>query len=168
MLGEKQKMLRLTLLYVFLRILPEEFLLIFAVYVFSKTVINVKKYIISSILFIIAIYLIRLLPIQYGIHTIIAVVVVIVLTININKISIIKSIQASIMTIILEFICEGVNVFIIQYIFKADVRYVLNDPSLKILYGIPSLFIFAAIIFTYYAYLAKNKKLKEVIDGEII
>ncbi|MCB2360073.1 hypothetical protein [Clostridium estertheticum] len=161
-------MLRLTLLYVFLRILPEEFLVIFAVHVFSKTVINVKKYIISSIFFIIAVYLIRLLPIQYGIHTIIGVVVVIVLTININKISIIKSIQASIMTTILEFICEGINVFMIQYIFKADVRYVLNDPSLKILYGMPSLVIFAAIVFTYYAYLAKNKKLKEVIDGESI
>ncbi|MBU3101172.1 MULTISPECIES: hypothetical protein [Clostridium] len=161
-------MLRLTLLYVFLRILPEEFLVIFAVHVFSKTVINVKKYIISSIFFIIAVYLIRLLPIQYGIHTIIAVVVVIVLTININKISIIKSIQASIMTIILEFVCEGANVFIIQYIFKADVRYVLNDPSLKILYGIPSLLIFAAIVSMYYVYLVKNKKLKEVIDGEII
>ncbi|MBU3176565.1 hypothetical protein KPL47_09280 [Clostridium estertheticum] len=161
-------MLRLNLLEVFLRTLPEEFLVIFAVYVFSKTVINMKRYIISSIFFIIAVCLIRLLPIQYGVHTIISIVVIIILTTNINKISIIKSIQASIMTIILEFICEGVNVFIIQYIFKADVRYVLNDPSLKILYGIPSLLIFAAIVFTYYVYLTKNKELKEAIDGEII
>ncbi|MPQ30651.1 hypothetical protein E4V42_04290 [Clostridium estertheticum] len=161
-------MLRLTLLYVFLRILPEEFLVVFAVHLFSKTVINVKKYIISSMFFVIAVYLIRLLPIQYGIHTIIGVVVVIVLTININKISIIKSIQASIMAVILEFICEGINVFIIQHIFKADVKYVFSQPLSKIVYATPSLVIFALILFIYYFYLVKKNKLKEVMNGEII
>ncbi|MBX4260270.1 hypothetical protein KTC96_03065 [Clostridium estertheticum] len=161
-------MLRLTLSYVFLRILPEEFLFIFAVYVFSKTIINVEKYMKSSIIYIIAVYLIRLLPIQYGIHTIIAVVVVILLTVNINKISIIKSIQASLMTVILLFICEGINVFIIQHIFKADVKYVFSQPLSKIVYSTPSLVIFALIVFTYYIYLVKKNKLSEVTNGEII
>ncbi|MCB2339195.1 hypothetical protein [Clostridium estertheticum] len=161
-------MLRLNLLEVFLRVLPEEFLVIFAVYVFSKTIINVKKYIISSIIYFIAVYVIRLLPIQYGVHTILSIVVIIVLSININKISIINSIKASIITMILEFICEGINVIIIQYIFKVDIDRVFNEPLLKILYGIPSLLVFAAIVFTYYAYSAKNKRLKEVIDGEDI
>ena len=161
-------MLKLTLLEVFLRVLPEEFLIIFAVYAFSKTVINVKKYIITSILFVIAVYIIRLLPIQYGVHTILNIIVIIVLTININKISIIKSIQASIMAMILEFICEGINMFIIQHIFKRDIVYVLGIPLLKILYGIPSLLIFAATVFTYYFYLGRRKKLSEVINGETI
>ena len=93
---------------------------------------------------------------------------IIVLAVNINKIGIIKSIQASIMTLILEFICEGINMFIIQYIFKADINDLLSEPSLKILYGIPSLLIFAAIVFTYYFYLARRKKLREVLNGEII
>jgi len=161
-------MLRTTLLEFFFRGLPEEFLIIFAVYAFSKTVINIKKYILSSILLVIAVYLIRLLPIQYGVHTILNIIVTIVLTVNINKIGIIKAIQASIVTIILEFICEGINMFIIQYIFKANIVNLLSDPLLKILYGIPSLLIFAAIVSTYYFYLVRNKKSKEVINGEII
>ena len=115
-------MLKLTLLEFFLRGLPEGFLIIFAVYAFSKTVINIKRYIVSSIIFVIAVYLIRLLPIQYGVHTILNIIVIIVLAVNINKIGIIKSIQASIMTIILEFICEGINIFIIKYIFKEDIN----------------------------------------------
>ena len=142
-------MLKLTFLEIFLRGLPEGFLFMFAVYVFSKTVINIKRYILSSIILVGAVYLIRLLPIQYGVHTILGIIVIIVLAVNINKISIIKSIQSSLMAMILEFICEGINVFIIQYIFKADIMYLLSDPSLKILYGIPSLLIFAAIVFIY-------------------
>ena len=124
-------MLRLTLLEVFLRALPEEFLVIFAVYVFSKTVINAKKYIISSILYVLAVYLIRLLPIQYGVHTILNIIVIIVLTVTINKINIVKSIKASIMSVILLFTCEGINVFIVQHVFKADVKYVFSQPDRK-------------------------------------
>lgn len=161
-------MLRLTLLEVFLRSLPEEFLIIFAVYVFSKTDINVKKYIISSILYLIAVYIIRLLPIQYGVHTILNIIVIIVLAVNINKIAIIKSIQVSIMVLILLFICEGINIFIIQYIFKVNVINILSNTLLKVLYGIPSLVIFAATVFTYYFYLGRRKKLSEVTNGEII
>jgi len=161
-------MLKLTLLEFFLRGVPEGFLLIFAVYAFSKTIINIKKYILTSIIFSISVYLIRLLPIQYGVHSILNIIVMIVLTVNINKISTIKSIQASIMAMIMEFICEGINVFIIQYIFKADIKYILTDLSLKILYGIPSLLSFAVIVATYYFYVARRKKSSEVIDGEII
>lgn len=161
-------MLRLTLLEIFLRGLPEGMLIIFAVYAFSKTVINIKRYIVSSIIFLISVYLIRLLPIQYGVHTILNIIVIIVLTVNINKIVIIKSIQASIMAMIMEFICEGINMFIIQHMFKVEIVYLLSEPSLKILYGIPSLLIFAIIVFTYYAYLTRRKELREVINGEII
>ncbi|MBU3171050.1 hypothetical protein [Clostridium estertheticum] len=161
-------MLRLTLLEVVLRSLPEEFLVIFAVYVFSKTVVNVKRYIISSIIYIIAVCLIRLLPIQYGVHTILNIIIIIVLTTNVNKISIINSIKASIITVILLFICEGINVFIVRYVFKVDVKHVFSQPLSKILYSVPSLVIFALIVFTYYFYLVKKNKLSEVMNGEII
>ena len=161
-------MLKLTLLELFLRGLPEGFLLIFAVYVFSKAVIDKKRYITSSIIYVIAVYLIRLLPIQYGVHTILSIIVIIVLAVNISKISIIKSIQACIMAMIFVFVCEGINMIIIKYIFKADIVHILSEPSLKILYSIPSLLIFAAIVFTYYFWLPRRKKLSEVKNGEVI
>jgi hypothetical protein len=160
-------MLKLPLLEFFFRGLPEEFLIVFAIFAFSKTAINIRKYIITSVSFVILVYAIRFLPIQYGVHTILGLIVGIVLTVTINKIDIIKAIQASIMTIILEFICEGINVFIIENIFKADVKYVLNEPWLKILYGIPSLLIFAGVVSIYYFSLSSRKKLREVSNGEI-
>ena len=160
-------MLKLPLLEFFFRGLPEEFLLIFAVHAFSKTVINIKRYVITSIFFVIIVYSIRFFPIQYGVHTILGLIVTIVLTVNVNKIGIIKSIQGSIIAIILEFICEGINIFIIQYIFKSDINYIFNDPMLKILYGIPSLMIFACIVSIYYFGLSRKNEFSEVSNGEI-
>ena len=160
-------MLKLTLMEFLFRGLPEGFLFLFAIYSFSNTAINKKRYIASSLILVGAIYLIRLLPIQYGVHTILNIIMLIILTVNINKIGIIKSIQTSLMAMILEYICEGMNVFIIQYIFKADIMYLLSEPLLKILYGIPSLLIFATIVSTYYFYVARKKKLRETTNGKV-
>ena len=160
-------MLKLPLLEIVLRGIPEEFLLIFAMYAFSKTAINIKRYIISSIFMIILIYLIRLLPIQFGVHTIIGLIASIVLTVNINKIPIIKSIQASIIAMIVETISEGINIFMIKYIFKLDVNYVFNEPILKILYGIPSLLIFGIVVTLCYLRTFRNRGLRDVINGEV-
>jgi len=153
---------------VFLRGIPEAFLIIIAVHVFSNTAINIKKLIISSTIFLIVGSLIRMLPIQYGVHTILVIVVGILLTVNICKIGIIKSIQANLMSLILEFICEGANVYIIKYVFKENIMYLISKPTLKILYGVPSLLIFTTIISIYYFYITRMKKLKGVIDGETI
>lgn len=151
-------MLKLSILEFFIRVIPESFLIIFAVYTFSKTAIEVKKYFLSSIILAIMTFMIRSLPIHYGIHTILCIIVIILLICNINKIDIIKSIQAVIITIILQFICEGINVFMIQNIFKLDINYVFNEPVLKLLYGIPSLVIFACIPILYYVKLSKRKE----------
>ncbi|WP_315117375.1 hypothetical protein [uncultured Clostridium sp.] len=155
-------MFTLSVVEFFGRAIPEGFLSIFSIYVFSKSAINKRDYLISSILMSIMNFMVRLLPIHYGVHTILNIMVLILLSVSINKIDIVKSIQTVIVTIILQFICEGINVFIIQYIFKADMSYVFDDAMLKILYGIPSLLICAGIIVLYYIRLLKRKELNHV------
>lgn len=162
----KLSMLNLSIQELFFRVIPEEFLFILAIYSFSKTTINIKKYAISSIMLSIIAYLVRLLPIQYGVHTILGIIAILVIAVNIMKIDIIQAIRASIITMIIEFICEVINIFIIQYILKKDINYIFNDPNLKIVYGIPSLIIFAFIITIYYIRAFVKKELKGVINGE--
>lgn len=161
-------MLKLTLLEFFVRGMPEAFLFIFAAYAFSKNAVNIKRYLVSSVLLAVIGYIIRLLPIHLGVNTILSIIIFIVIIININKIDTIKSIKAVIITIILEFVCEGINVFIIQHILKVDMNYIFSDPTLKILYGIPSLVIFGCIIAIFYLRLLKRKELKYFIDGEVV
>ncbi|GAA0727759.1 hypothetical protein GCM10008905_25740 [Clostridium malenominatum] len=155
-------MFELSLVEFFGRAIPEGFLFIFASYAFSKTAINKRDYLISSILMSFIGITIRKLPIHYGVHTILSIISIILLSVNINKIDVIKSIQAAIILIILQFICEGINVFIIQYIFKADISHIFNDSMLKTLYGIPSLVVFGVIAGFCYFVLLKKKELNYV------
>jgi len=160
-------MSKLTLLEIFVRGVPEAFLFVVAVYAFSKKAIDVKRYLLSCVVLSITGYVIRLLPIHYGANIMLNLILFIVVTVNLNKIDIIKAIQANITAMILEFICEGINVMIIQFVFNANIKYIFNDPTMKIVYGIPSLLIFGCIVSLYYFILWKRKELKDVSYGEI-
>jgi hypothetical protein len=142
--------------------IPEEFLFVLAVHVFSKTSINLKKYLLSGSLFWIVVCLIRLLPIQYGINTILNLIALIVLVSFINNIDIIKSIRAGIIVIILGFVSEGVNAAFIQYILKKNLSIILGNSTLKTLYGLPSLIFFGIFVILYYFALYRRKGLKHV------
>jgi hypothetical protein len=142
--------------------IPEEFLFVLAVHAFSKTGINLKKYLLSGALLWIMAYLIRLLPIQYGVHTILCLVVLIILANIINKIDIIKSIRAGITTMIIVFIFEGINISFIQFVLKKDLNIIMNNSVTKTLYGLPSLMCFGVLVIIYYIRLLKRKELEYV------
>lgn len=161
-------MLEVTPFEFFARGLPEAFLFIFAAYAFSKKIISINRYIISSVLFVIIVYTIRFFPINIGVHTILNYFVFIVLIVNINNINLIEAIKVVTITLILQFACEAVNVLIIEHIFKADMNYIFSNPFLKVLYGIPSILIFACIVAIYYIILLKRKELKYISNGENI
>jgi hypothetical protein len=157
-------MLKVTPIELLLRLIPEGFVFMFASYAFSKRLIDKNKYLLSSLILGIATYIIRLFPINFGVHSVLGIIAIVVITVNINKIDIIKAISAAVIAMIFGFISEGVNVFIIQSIFKSDISKVFDDPVQKSLYGLPSLFILAAIIGLYYFILLKRNELKDVPD----
>ncbi|ENK1244226.1 hypothetical protein AB2063_002412 [Clostridium botulinum] len=150
-------MLKLSVVEFVARAVPEAFLLIFAIYTFSNTRINKKRYLLSSFLMIIMIFIIRSLPISYGIHTILSIMVLVLLSYIINKIDVITAVKSTIITIIFQFVCEGINIFIIQYVLKDDMSYIFNNANLKTIYGIPSLTIFTCIVLLLYIRLLKKE-----------
>jgi hypothetical protein len=155
-------MLKISWFEFVVRGIPEEFLFVLAVHAFSKTGINLKKYLLSGALLWIMAYLIRLLPIQYGVHTILCLVVLIILANIINKIDIIKSIRAGITTMIIVFIFEGINISFIQFVLKKDLNIIMNNSVTKTLYGLPSLMCFGVLVIIYYIRLLKRKELEYV------
>lgn len=155
-------MLKLSLFEFIARVIPEEFLFVLAVHALSKTAIDLKKYILSGAMFSIEVYLIRLLPIQYGIHTILSLIGLIVLVSFINKIDIIKSIRAGISVFILDFILEGLNVSFAQFILKKDLNSIMSNPISKTLFGFPSVIILGIFVIGYYFRLSKRKELRHV------
>lgn len=143
-------MLRLTVFEFVVRLIPESFVLIFAMAALSNTKLNVKRYIISSLLFGIYIYSVRRLPINYGVHTILDIIIMIIIMSSINKTDIILAIKASLITTIGLFICEGLNVLLLSLIFKDRLEAIMLNTTLKTIYGLPSLIGFAIITIIYY------------------
>lgn len=143
-------MLRLTPFEFVVRIIPEAFVLIFAMAALSNTKLNVKKYIISSLLFGVYVYSVRMLPINYGVHTILDLVIMIIIMSSINKTDIILAIKVSLITTIVLFICEGLNILLLSIIFKDKLEAIMLNTTLKTIYGLPSLICFAIITIIYY------------------
>ena len=159
-------MLKISMFEFLFRGIPESFLFIFATFAFSKTKLDMKRYIFDSGILASIAYGVRFLPIQYGINTILNLLVIIVLMTIINKLDMISAIRTGVIIIITEYICEGINVFLIQVILKININYVFSNPELAVLYGLPSLAIFGIIIISYYSILKSRKELRIIIDGK--
>lgn len=153
-------MLRLTAIEFILRTIPESFVFILAAYLISSTRINSKRYLVSSIVFAIGTLIIRMLPINYGVHTILAIIVETIILSTINKINVIQAVKSTIITIICLLVLEGINMAVLFFIFKDELESIFSNPILKTLYGLPSLICFLIGILLFYS--IKKDKVKYV------
>lgn len=154
-------MLKLQPIEFILRAIPESFLVIFAIYVFSKTEIDKKKYLVTSIGFSIIIYIARALPINYGVHMILSVLFLLFIIVTYNKIEVMNSIKSIIFTYLVQLISEAINVLILN-IMNLDLERLFENPIYKTIFGLPSLIITAIIISAFYIMNKKRKKYREV------
>lgn len=150
-------MLKLKPIEFLLRGIPESFLFILAIYVFSKTKLDKNKYIISSLLYAISTYTIRLLPIDYGVHTILSLLFLGFLIIYYNKIDSIKALSSTIFIYLIQILSEGTNVLLLN-IMKIDINKLVSDPFTKIILGMPSLILSYLIVLTFYYFFRKSAK----------
>lgn len=155
-------MLKLQPIEFLLRTIPEGFLFILAIYVFSELNIDRKKYIISSLVFSSSVYIIRLLPINYGVHMILSVLVLLFISIAYNKVEAIQSVKSIIILYMIQLISEAVNVLLLN-LMKLDLDKLFKDPIKKSILGLPSLLITLIIIIIFYLINKKRRKLKKWI-----
>lgn len=155
-------MLTLPIQSLFLRAIPEGILLIFSNYVIVKKDLEIKKIFLSGILLGVSDYLIRLLPVYFGIHTIFCLIIYICLSIKINKIEIFTAIRASIL--------NGSSLCILDLFIAVTYIKLLNmslnsffkEPFIALLFGIPSLISFLVIYLILYIKNYRNSYLKKI------
>lgn len=150
-------MLELRPIEFLLRALPESFLVILAIYIFSKSNINKKKYFVTSIIFSLIIFVTRKLPISYGVHMILSVLILQVIIVAYNKIDAIKGIKSIIFIYLIQLISELLNVAILN-LMNINLEVLLLDPLYKTILGLPSLIITGIIILFIYIRNRKRKK----------
>lgn len=153
-------MLKLSLFELFLRLIPEGFILALSIYAFSNTKIEMKRFIISGIILSINPFFVRMLPINFGVHTILLIMLYILVAVNVNHVDIIKSIKAGLIGYIILSICDFANFFLVVNILNISVEKMLGNILIKMLWGLPSLILFFIIVFTFYKIGLKKVEVK--------
>lgn len=140
-----------------LRSLPEGFIVVLAIYIFSKVDINKKKYLSTSVVFSIITFTVRLLPINYGVHMVLSVLFLLFIIVSYNKIEAVSAIKSIIFIYLIQFISEAINVLILNFMnFDLDTQF--KNPIYKSIIGIPSLIITGVIILIIYIFNNKKRK----------
>ncbi|WP_321161701.1 hypothetical protein [Clostridium sporogenes] len=153
-------MLKIGIVELIIRTLPECFFIIFVIQVFSNYKINKNKFLLSSILLSIIMYSIRLLPIHYGVHTILNIIAIVVICTFINEVTPIKSITYSLILMSLLALSEALNLYFIYKIFGENIANTLKNPLKKCIYLMPSMIILVSIVL--FTFKIKDRRAKDV------
>ena len=137
-------MLQQPLYSLFIRIIPETFLVVYSICLLSNSKVDFKRIFISSIIGGTGLYVTRLLPIHFGVHTIIAILFDIALAVKLNNIEIHKAIKASLESVLLLFTSD-----IILVVFYNAINFTkaLSGHTLvTVIAGIPSMIFYYFIV----------------------
>ena len=167
-------MLNSSLLEFVLRGIPEGFLFIFAGYTFSKTKVDFKKFLLAGALLSLLGYAIRLLPIHFGIHSVLVLIVCIILLSIISNISIMKAVSATFIMLIIGFAAEILNIVVLALVKGMDTMELFNNQELldglftsekeRILLSFPSIGFMAIIVISFYMVYKQKGKLQDASD----
>ncbi len=138
-------MLSLTWIDFFIRLIPETFILIWGICTISNIVINKKTHIIYCILISIEAYVVRLLPIHFGVHIIINNIFAICLLI-ITGISIDTAIRNTLLMMVILIISEFSNMFVLK-ILNVNIEAQFKIPGVESVLMSPSLLLFILLIY---------------------
>jgi hypothetical protein len=155
-------MIRLSVWDLFFRVIPESFLIIATICIFANKKASKKLYIVSSLICSFITYGSKLLPISFGVNTLISMISFIVISVYLFKVTINISIFSVLISIITLSGCELLNVFILSRIFNINLEHEFINPYTKIISGLPSLFIFSVFVAIFYLLNKNKERLKNV------
>ena len=130
----------------FLRMIPESIVVIYACYIIINKKLDNKKILFSGVLSGIIMYLVRMLPINFGVHTILGLLAYIGILSKWHKLELFKSIKVSLIVMIILFISDAVTVFVYINILNISGEILFNKNIIGTLLSMPTLIIFVLII----------------------
>lgn len=148
-------MFKLDWMEIFLRGIPEILLIIWGIYVITKTSINMKNYILSSIIVVITTYFTRMLPIYMGVHTFIIIFFTICIMAT-TGIPMVKSIYGVLLMFLIVSLSEFLNMVILNLL-NINTNIEVINPVTKSILGVPSLVITYLFIIAIRYFVATKK-----------
>lgn len=159
-------MQKVQFIEVIIRLMPEQLLFILGCYALTKTPMNLKKYFTSVIIGTVLAYIIKLLPVQAGINTILGLGVLISVNIFVNGIKVAKAIQSSILFVAVLFVAEAITI-VILILLGIDLNTAFENPVRKYIYGLPSLIILGIFVLAVRLINSKSKSSKTIEVTEL-
>jgi len=161
--------MKITLLELILKGIPEAAIFTLGLYAFSKNKMQTKQYWAVVIMTFVSVFLLRMLPINHSVNIMINYIFITVLAFAVMKMTLLKSIISCLLTIGAVLVGEAANFFLLQSTIGSQkiLEIMGGDPITKVIYTIPSTVVFGAIIFTaYYFNVLKIPKKKELLNFE--
>lgn len=146
--------------------IPETLLMILALHIFTHTKINWKKYFMLSLTYIIVTYLIRMLPIQLGVNTMLSILIMVLLFHIAYRGQPEKTasvVISAVIILIIIMIAEVINISLLNVLFgEAKTLAMLSEdtPIIKSISTIPSTLFTAVFVFIGYLILKQYGKRK--------
>ena len=146
----------------------QAFTLVLGVFAINRRKIDLKSYVLTSLFVTIISYLVRFLPISFGVHTIINMLFLILICIIILKVPAYTTIWSVLLIMVLLLICEMGDISVmIQILGKEKFQSMMLVPLDKAILGSPATAIFAILIALSYFILNNSQKKKGENIGNI-
>lgn len=130
---------------------------VLGMYTFNQQKIILKNYISASALFIVTSYIIRLLPISFGVHTIINMLILVIICIVLLKMPVFNTIRSMSIVMVFLLLSEMADLAVLTMVMGKDkFEEVMHNPLQKAITGIPSNVLFLLLITLSY-YILKKK-----------
>lgn len=161
-----------SIIELFMKGIPETLLIVFAIHALMNIKIDTKKFCILCILGLITTYLIRLLPINVGVNSILLLIAWVVFSQVLYKLDIskiLKLILSVFFIILLIFSVELINMVLLNaYFGEAEAAALWNSDSAwtRSLASLPATVFFGIFILISWLVVKSFRKHKEIINGK--
>jgi len=142
--------------------IPEQISICMLVYVIVKIPFKLKEILFMGVLLATCAYIIRLLPITFGVHTVILIGILFSYLSIIKKIELSKAITSSLFVYLTLIILESLAVPSLMYLFNISREQLLSTNSIRILITLPHVFVIIIISF-----FVQTKRLSKKGSGNV-
>ncbi|MHB1153148.1 MAG: hypothetical protein ACYCWE_19660 [Eubacteriales bacterium] len=135
------------------------FIFTLGIFAFNRQKIILKKYLLVSVVLSVFIILVRLLPISFGVHTILNLLFLFLVCVIILKMPIYSTIRSTLLVTVFLLVSEMANIGVmIGILGQKEFERMMSIPTEKAVVGLPGAITFALLIFLFYIILTKPKK----------
>jgi hypothetical protein len=160
------RVLQIIVIEFLLGYILQAFSIVLGLYAFNKRRVDKKKLVITSLIMAVVIYVTRLLPVAFGVHTVLNAVVIFLFSIIYLKLPVVKSLVSLIFIFVILISIEILVSLFLASIIGVDQFIKRESDSLgHYIIGLPSSILFCIVTFWVYR-VVRHKEKKGYIDAD--